>query len=77
MKALELATEWLSKIRDTDPRKLAFFLQAAIRARGLTGFLGQSVWHAQIMPPHGGFLLRQLWQAAGLLYDWWLLLGVW
>ena len=61
--AFEIATEWLSKIRDDDPRKLAFFT-GRDQSQGLTGF-----WASQFGTPnhaaHGGFCSVNM-AAAGL-----------
>jgi anaerobic selenocysteine-containing dehydrogenase len=71
--ALELATEWLSKIRDTDPRKLAFFYRPRSEP-GINRVLGQSVWHPKSCRPWR-LLLRQ-YGSRWTVYDRWLLLGV-
>ena len=61
--ALGIATQWLSKIRDNDPRKLAFFT-GRDQSQGLTGF-----WASQFGTPnhaaHGGFCSVNM-AAAGL-----------
>lgn len=61
--ALEIATEWLSRIRDTDPRKLAFFT-GRDQSQSLTGW-----WASQFGTPnhaaHGGFCSVNM-AAAGL-----------
>jgi len=61
--ALGTATQWLSKIRDNDPRKLAFFT-GRDQSQGLTGF-----WASQFGTPnhaaHGGFCSVNM-AAAGL-----------
>ena len=61
--AFEIATGWLSKIRDDDPRKLAFFT-GRDQSQGLTGF-----WASQFGTPnhaaHGGFCSVNM-AAAGL-----------
>jgi anaerobic selenocysteine-containing dehydrogenase len=61
--ALETATGWLSDIRKTDPRKLAFFT-GRDQSQGLTGF-----WASQFGTPnhaaHGGFCSVNM-AAAGL-----------
>ena len=61
--ALGVATQWLSKIRDNDPRELAFFT-GRDQSQGLTGF-----WASQFGTPnhaaHGGFCSVNM-AAAGL-----------
>ncbi|MEC7661509.1 MAG: molybdopterin-dependent oxidoreductase, partial [Pseudomonadota bacterium] len=61
--ALQLATSWLSNIRETDPKKLAFFT-GRDQSQGLTGF-----WASQFGTPnhaaHGGFCSVNM-AAAGL-----------
>jgi anaerobic selenocysteine-containing dehydrogenase len=61
--ALEIATGWLSKIRQTDPRKLAFFT-GRDQSQSLTGW-----WASQFGTPnhaaHGGFCSVNM-AAAGL-----------
>lgn len=61
--ALEIATGWLGKIRDTDPRKLAFFT-GRDQSQSLTGW-----WASQFGTPnhaaHGGFCSVNM-AAAGL-----------
>ena len=55
--AMEIATGWLRNIRETDPRKLAFFT-GRDQSQSLTGF-----WAAQFGTPnfaaHGGFCSRE------------------
>ena len=62
-RALELATEWLSTVRRTDPRRLAFFT-GRDQSQALTGF-----WASQFGTPnhaaHGGFCSVNM-AAAGL-----------
>ena len=61
--ALEIAASWLSNIRKTDPKKLAFFT-GRDQSQGLTGF-----WASQFGTPnhaaHGGFCSVNM-AAAGL-----------
>src|SRR5215216_2043485 len=61
--ALKIATEWLGKIRATDPKKLAFFT-GRDQSQALTGW-----WAAQFGTPnyaaHGGFCSVNM-AAAGL-----------
>ena len=61
--ALKLATEWLGRIRATDPKKLAFFT-GRDQSQALTGW-----WAAQFGTPnyaaHGGFCSVNM-AAAGL-----------
>jgi len=61
--ALALATDWLADIRETDPRKLAFFT-GRDQSQGLTGF-----WASQFgtcnYAAHGGFCSVNM-AAAGL-----------
>lgn len=61
--ALEIATGWLGKIRETDPRKLAFFT-GRDQSQSLTGW-----WASQFGTPnhaaHGGFCSVNM-AAAGL-----------
>jgi anaerobic selenocysteine-containing dehydrogenase len=61
--ALEIATGWLKNVRETDPRKLAFFT-GRDQSQSLTGF-----WAAQFGTPnfaaHGGFCSVNM-AAAGL-----------
>ena len=61
--ALEIATSWLSKIRDTDPKKLTFFT-GRDQSQSLTGW-----WATQFGTPnhasHGGFCSVNM-AAAGL-----------
>ena len=63
--ALETATSWLAGIRESDPRKLAFFT-GRDQSQGLTGF-----WASQFGTPnyaaHGGFCSVNM--AAGGLYS--------
>ncbi|MBV1796924.1 molybdopterin oxidoreductase family protein [Siccirubricoccus sp. G192] len=63
--AMEIATGWLRTIRETDPRKLAFFT-GRDQSQSLTGF-----WAAQFGTPnfaaHGGFCSVNM--AAGGLYS--------
>lgn len=63
--AMEIATGWLKAVRDTDPRKLAFFT-GRDQSQSLTGF-----WAAQFGTPnfaaHGGFCSVNM--AAGGLYS--------
>ena len=62
---MEIATGWLRNIRETDPRKLAFFT-GRDQSQSLTGF-----WAAQFGTPnfaaHGGFCSVNM--AAGGLYS--------
>jgi len=62
--AMEIATGWLKRVRETDPRKLAFFT-GRDQSQSLTGF-----WAAQFGTPnfaaHGGFCSVNM--AAGGLY---------
>jgi anaerobic selenocysteine-containing dehydrogenase len=62
--ALDLATEWLGRIRETDPKKLAFFT-GRDQSQALTGW-----WASQFGTPnyaaHGGFCSVNM--AAGGLY---------
>ena len=62
--ALRTATQWLSEIRNTDPRKLAFFT-GRDQSQALTGF-----WATQFGTPnyaaHGGFCSVNM--AAGGIY---------
>ncbi len=62
--ALALATEWLGKVRDDDPRKLAFFT-GRDQSQSLTGF-----WAQQFGSPnyaaHGGFCSVNM-AAAGIM----------
>ena len=61
--ALEIATHWLSQVRSTDPKKLAFFT-GRDQSQGLTGW-----WASQFGTPnyaaHGGFCSVNM-AAAGL-----------
>jgi anaerobic selenocysteine-containing dehydrogenase len=61
--AIEIATGWLRQVRETDPRKLAFFT-GRDQSQSLTGF-----WAAQFGTPnfaaHGGFCSVNM-AAAGL-----------
>ncbi|NBR12832.1 MAG: formate dehydrogenase, partial [Alphaproteobacteria bacterium] len=61
--ALSLATQWLSDVRKTDPKKLAFFT-GRDQSQGLTGW-----WATQFGTPnyaaHGGFCSVNM-AAAGL-----------
>ena len=61
--ALKMATEWLSSVRKTDPRRLAFFT-GRDQSQALTGF-----WASQFGTPnhaaHGGFCSVNM-AAAGL-----------
>jgi anaerobic selenocysteine-containing dehydrogenase len=61
--ALEIATGWLGKIRETDPKKLAFFT-GRDQSQALTGW-----WATQFGTPnyaaHGGFCSVNM-AAAGL-----------
>jgi sulfite dehydrogenase (quinone) subunit SoeA len=63
VEALQLATQWLSQVRGTDPRKLAFFT-GRDQSQGLTGW-----WASQFGTPnyaaHGGFCSVNM-AAAGL-----------
>lgn len=63
--ALRLATGWLSEVRNTDPRRLAFFT-GRDQSQALTGY-----WAAQFGTPnfaaHGGFCSVNM--AAGGLYS--------
>ncbi|NOG73459.1 molybdopterin oxidoreductase family protein [Roseicella sp. DB1501] len=63
--AMEIATGWLRPIRETDPRRLAFFT-GRDQSQSLTGF-----WAAQFGTPnfaaHGGFCSVNM--AAGGLYS--------
>jgi sulfite dehydrogenase (quinone) subunit SoeA len=63
--AMEIATGWLRHVRETDPRKLAFFT-GRDQSQSLTGF-----WAAQFGTPnfaaHGGFCSVNM--AAGGLYS--------
>ena len=63
--AMEIATGWLKQVRETDPRKLAFFT-GRDQSQSLTGF-----WAAQFGTPnfaaHGGFCSVNM--AAGGLYS--------
>ena len=62
--ALQTATGWLSAIRNSDPRKLAFFT-GRDQSQSLTGF-----WATQFGTPnhaaHGGFCSVNM--AAGMIY---------
>ncbi|MEX0344010.1 MAG: molybdopterin oxidoreductase family protein [Rhizobiaceae bacterium] len=62
--ALALATEWLGKVRDDDPRKLAFFT-GRDQSQSLTGY-----WAQQFGTPnyaaHGGFCSVNM-AAAGIM----------
>ena len=62
--AMEIATGWLRQVRETDPRRLAFFT-GRDQSQSLTGF-----WAAQFGTPnfaaHGGFCSVNM--AAGGLY---------
>jgi len=63
--ALGIATGWLSKIRKTDPKKLAFFT-GRDQSQALTGW-----WASQFGTPnyaaHGGFCSVNM--AAAVLYS--------
>ncbi|GGG34509.1 formate dehydrogenase [Caldovatus sediminis] len=62
--AMEIATAWLRRVRETDPRRLAFFT-GRDQSQSLTGF-----WAAQFGTPnfaaHGGFCSVNM--AAGGMY---------
>ncbi len=71
--AIATALDWLAPIRETDPKKLAFFT-GRDQSQSLTGF-----WATQFGTPnfaaHGGFCSVNM-AAAGLVYDGRQLLGV-
>ncbi len=45
--ALDLATQWLGKVRSTDPRKLAFFT-GRDQSQSMTGWWAQALWHPEL-----------------------------
>mgnify|MGYP001979815456 CR=1 FL=1 len=57
--AMEIATGWLGRIRETDPKKLAFFT-GRDQSQSLTGW-----WASQFGTPnhaaHGGFFAFVIW----------------
>jgi anaerobic selenocysteine-containing dehydrogenase len=63
--ALQLATSWLGKVRDTDPRKLAFFT-GRDQSQSFTGWWA-SAYGTLNFAAHGGFCSVNM--AAGGLYS--------
>ena len=71
--ALQLATSWLSNIRQTDPKSWLFYW--ARSEPRINWVLGQPVWNSN-HAAHGGFLFCKH-GSSWSLYHWRIFLGVW